>query len=299
MTKIVFVSAGAPRHGANLQRQVQQIADSSGWGWETSYISWEAASATPPPVGSWVWNVGNFGTFFEWARFLRDSGVRLIAHWIGTDLLQHKGSNAPFWAANIHIADAPHLVYEAVDLTGRNVGYVRSIPPRVLSPSPITRWDRVLGYVPVGREDFFMYSHVREIATDFPALEFHLMRPGLSNAAVEGNVHEYPEIGPEEADRLGESAFCYLRLCQHDGIGLTLIEMAQRGRWNLHPNANLFGVLHADSVGMAEAWLDWLVERRKEPNPDIASHYAREYSLEALEGDLDGLRRQMESVPKP
>src|SRR5436309_14481665 len=116
MTHIIFVSAGAPRHGLNLQKEVQEFSDKHGWGFDTSFYPWEkdgyASLETKP--SDWIWSMGNFGTVFQWMQSLN---CRTIAHWIGTDVLQHlemiqQGQYDPFEAATIHIADATNLQSE-------------------------------------------------------------------------------------------------------------------------------------------------------------------------------------------
>src|SRR2546422_618944 len=162
--KFCFISAGAPRHGRNLRQQVQEIADEKGWGWETRFYEWDyerkrGYEDLELREGERLWSVGQFGNVFQW---LESSGyTNTICLWIGTDVLGHRdlisqGLQESFGINGaIHLADAPHLVDEVRELTGLDVGYLRSIPPRTYHPSPNRRWDSILCYVPHGRDEFF------------------------------------------------------------------------------------------------------------------------------------------------
>lgn len=302
--KLALTSAGAPRHGKNLCAQVQRLSDKAGYGWETTFWEWLKDGYDSYDLASidWLWNVGNFGAFFQWLG-QANPRPRAIAEWIGTDITQHqeivqRGIPDPFNAATIHVADAPNLVDEARELTGLDVGYVRSIPPETYSPSPIERWDRILCYIPQGREDFFRWDIIREVAADYPGIRFMVLGRTEDLAGASENVHIVPEIAGEHKNALLRDCFAYLRPCQHDGIGLTLIEMAQLGRYVFHSDTRIPHVLPIRSAGEAEFHLDRILgaKIRTGPNPAAGEYYAREYSESALADDLDRLRKRMEGI---
>ena len=297
MVRFAVVSAGAPRHGKNLQAQLQSISDQEGWGWECEFLEWQQDGYESHDFSKvdWVWNVGNFENVFMWMSQL--DGPEKIAHWVGTDLLQHgdvvnRGLPDPFAAAQIHIADAPHLVQEARELTGLDVGYVRSIPPEAYPRVPVVRWDGVLGYVPTGRDDFFRWPWFLELARDYPDLTFHLIGRE-PEANLPSNVRTYKEIAGEDKRRLFESCFVYLRPIEHDGIGLTLIEMAQMGRWVFHTDTRIPHVLPARNLGEIEFGLDSILLSKRPPGEEVSTYYEREFSRERLQGDLASLRQRL------
>src|SRR3990167_10567182 len=302
MTRIAFLSAGAPRHGKNFREQVQRLADKAGYGWECEFLEWQKDGYESYDLScvDWLWNVGNFGNFFQWLA-QKNPRPKTIAMWIGTDILQHRdiaqqGIPDPFETAELHIADAPNLVEEAKELTGLDVGFYRSIPPQTYAPSPITRWDRILAYVPQGREDFFRWDIIKEVARDYPALEFVIIGRNDPLAGASENVRVVPEISGEAKRELFLSTFALLRPCAHDGIGLTLIEMAQLGRYVFHSDTRIPHVLPARTVGEVEFHMDRLLEAKRDPDPKIGEYYGREYSESALADDLDRLRIRMEGT---
>ena len=300
--KIAFLSAGAPRHGKNFWEQVQRLADKAGYGWECEFMEWQKDGYESYDLScvDWLWNVGNFGNFFQWLA-QKNPRPKAIAMWIGTDILQHRdiarqGIPDPFETAELHIADAPNLVEEAKELTGLDVGFYRSIPPQTYAPSPITRWDRILAYVPQGREDFFRWDIIRSVAQDYAGISFAVVGRTEPLAETSENVRIMPEVSGMEKRRLFTECFAYLRPCVHDGIGLTLIVMAQLGRYVFHSDTRIPHVLPARNVGEIEFHLDRVLERRENPDPAIGENYGREYSESALADDLDRLRIRMEGA---
>ena len=296
--RIAFTSAGAPRHGQNLCKLIQGLSDERGWGWECFFYEWakDGYESLPLEGTDWIWNCGNFGNVFHWFADL--NGVQTVAQWIGTDILSHgdavsRGALTPFRTATIHIADASNLQEEARQLTGLDVGLVRSIPPETYDTVPIGRWDGVLGYVPTGRDDFFRWAWFLELARDYPEITFHIIgREG--DKELPTNVYIHKEISGDEKKRLFESCFAYLRPIQHDGIGLTLIEMAQLGRFVFHTDTRIPYVYPARSIGEMEFHMDEILRRKQQPDQEISKYYVREFSKERLGRDVEELRRAMD-----
>ena len=295
--KLAILSAGAPRHAVNLCTMVQKISDSEGWGWDAQFVPWEKDGYDSFDFSAidWCWWEGCFERCFEFMSNM--SECLHLGRFIGTDILQHadlrqRGYDSPFQAASILLADAPHLVQEAQQLTGREVGYVRSIPPETYQATPITKWDNILCYVPTGREDFFRWSWILEVARDYPEIGFSILARQETPKEV-ANVRAIQEVQGEEKRRLFDSCFCYLRPVEHDGIGLTLIEMAQLGRFVFHSDTRIPYVIPARSVGEIEFGLDEILRRKQQPNPEVSTYYVNEYSYDKLRGDVEKLRLEM------
>ena len=298
---LAVLSAGAPRHGRAITKQWQSIADQNGWGWELEFWEWENGQGYDnrdfASVQWAVW-IGLFERAFDF--MLMQSECKHLGVFVGTDLLQHldlvqRGYPDPFHAATILAADAPHLVQEAQRLTGREVGYVRSIPPETYQARPIERWDNILAYVPTGREDFFRWPWILEVARDYPDIAFNILAR-QETQKEQTNVVAIPEIQGEEKRQLFERCFTYLRPIEHDGIGLTLIEAAQLGRFIFHSDTRIPHVLPARSVGEMEFHLDEILRRKRPPSPEINSYYVRQFSEQRLADDVEQLRRRMEDV---
>jgi len=295
--KLAILSAGAPRHGLNLCTMVQSISDSEGWGWQTQFVPWvkDGYDSFDFSTVDWCWWEGCFERVFEFMGQIE--GPHHAARWIGTDLLQHRelvarGYPDPFGNARIHMADAPHLVQEAYQLTGLDVALVRSIPPETYQATPIQRWDNILCYVPTGREDFFRWSWILEVARDYPEIGFSILARQETPKEVT-NVRAIQEVQGEEKRRLFESCFTYLRPVEHDGIGLTLVEMAQLGRYVFHSDTRIPFVGPARSVGEIEFGIDRILSEKKSPDPEVSTYYVNEYSYDKLRGDVEKLRFEM------
>lgn len=298
--RLAVLSAGAPRHGRNITQQWQSISDGSGFGWELTFLEWVENRGYDDydfKQFDWCVWVGVFERAFDF--MLQLPGCKHAALWVGTDLLQHQGLVAqgypdPFQAARIHLADAPNLQAEAHELTGLNVGYVRSIPPKTYSPTPITRWDNVLAYVPPSREDFFRWEWILELARDYPGITFNVVPRDKKTTDVP-NVKEIADISGVARDELYETCFAHLRPIEHDGIGLTMVEFAQLGRFIFHSDTRIPFVNPARSVGEMEVYLDIILRCKQPPDPKIADYYIHEFNTDALENDLTRLKTSMET----
>ena len=297
MVRLAVLSAGAPRHGRNITKQWQGIADDLGFGWQLDFLEWRNNAYDDYDFGLYdycIW-VGCFERVFEFMEQI--SGPKHAALWVGTDILQHQGMVAQghpdaFAAAHIHLADATNLVIEAKELTGLDVGLVRSIPPETYDAVPVGRWDSVLGYVPTGRDDFFRWAWFLELARDYPDVAFHIIGRETKES-LPPNVIIHQETAGADKRRLFERCFAYLRPIEHDGIGLTLVEMAQMGRFVFHSDTRIPHVLPARSVGEMEVHLDDIIENHRIPDPRISEHYRREFSDERLRSDLESLRQRL------
>lgn len=296
--RLAILSAGAPRHGMNISKQWQRISDDNGFGWQIDFLEWHKNGYDDYDFGIYDWSIwiGCFENAFEFMG--RIEGPSHAALWIGTDLLQHRelvtrGYPDPFGNARIHVADAPHLVQEAKDLTGLDVSLVRSIPPETYSPTPITQWDNILCYVPTSREDFFQLGWILDVAADYPNITFNILARETIPKALD-NVLCHQEVQGNDKRKLFERCFLFLRPVAHDGVSLTLIEMGQLGRYVAHSDPRIPHVRVGRSVGEIEFQLDRILERKESPNPEIADHYRREYSMEALEQDVTRLHERMD-----
>ena len=280
--------------------QLQKISDSEGYGWEVSFHEWarDGYDSVAFETIDWVWWEGLFERAFELMENLNET--KHIGRWIGTDILQHeslvqRGYVAPFHAATILVADAPNLVQEAKELTGRDVDLVRSIPPETYQATPITRWDNILSYIPTGREDFFRFGWILDMAADYPDITFNILARS-ETPKDHPNVRAIPEVQGEEKRALFERCFGYLRPIQHDGIGLTLIEMAQLGRYIFHSDTSIPFVGPARSVGEIEYGIDRILAEKKQPDAKIADYYRSEYSEAKLTEDVARLHANMEAI---
>src|SRR3990167_10597228 len=99
--KLAILSAGAPRHGQNLVKQLQEISDESGWGWEVGFLEWRQDGYDDYDFSTvdWCWWEGCFERVFDYIASTH--GPLHIVRWIGTDILQHqemvrRGYHDPF-----------------------------------------------------------------------------------------------------------------------------------------------------------------------------------------------------------
>lgn len=162
----------------------------------------------------------------------RAFNVPIFVIWAGTDVTgaiqqRHEMSHAQR-AEITHLAVAPWLVDELRQV-GINAQY---IPIIGMSPSLTTEIPResfnVLTYLPEPRRDFYGRHDVYELALRLPNVRFSVIGTGSPDLAAPPNVKFLgwvPDVTP-----LIENSAVLLRLPEHDGMSLVVLEALARGR---------------------------------------------------------------------
>lgn len=163
--------------------------------------------------------------------------VPIFVIWAGTDVtsaLQGRYKMAHAQRAEItHLAVAPWLVDELREV-GIEATYIPIIGMRPsLGPEvPRGRFD-VLTYLPEPRRDFYGKGHVYELARRLPHVGFSIIGPGSPDRSAPPNIIFYGWVS--DSTPLIDSSAVLLRVPEHDGMSLVVLEALSRGRhvaWN-------------------------------------------------------------------
>lgn len=160
-------------------------------------------------------------------------GKKVIIHWVGTDVLRVK--KKPLVreiikrVANLHLAVSPWLVDELREI-GIKATVIPLIPtylPKVDITWPSDKFVHV--YLPEGKEVFYGAEDTFNLARQMPNVKFLITAnsgkgmPQLPNVTYLGWV--------EDMEIVWSKVRVYLRLTEHDGMPLTVIEALQRGKY--------------------------------------------------------------------
>ena len=160
--------------------------------------------------------------------------VPIFVIWAGTDvqrLLEFPEAIPQSLRADItHLAVAPWLVDE-LRYAGINARYVPIIGMRPGIGSEISAADgfEVLSCLREPREDFYGRPHVYEVARRLPEVKFSIVGSGMSDPLAPPNVSHFgwlPDITP-----LIDRCTMLLRVPDHDGMSLVVLEALARGRF--------------------------------------------------------------------
>jgi glycosyltransferase involved in cell wall biosynthesis len=82
----------------------------------------------------------------------------------------------------------------------------------------------VVSYVAETRQEFYGMKQIAEIARAFPNIEFHLYGLTQSKFSTTSNIHFYGWVKSEEFKERLKSTPIFLRLTEHDGFSVSVIE---------------------------------------------------------------------------
>jgi glycosyltransferase involved in cell wall biosynthesis len=159
--------------------------------------------------------------------------IPVFVIWAGTDVVRvlerPEKITASLRAELTHLAVAPWLVGELkqAGITAHYVPIIGVTANRSV-PMPQDKF-RVLTYLPEPRRDFYGRRHVYEVANRSPDVEFLVVGPGSCDAYAPSNVTFcgwVPDITP-----LLDRCTMLLRVPEHDGMSLIVLEALARGRY--------------------------------------------------------------------
>ncbi len=173
----------------------------------------------------------------------------LIIHWAGSDISLCKFYEKDFGSLAemrdelngdnvIHLAQTEQLADEVINWGINNVD-VCTLPSRLdLEPCDL---DIVAGgendtkvslYIPPGRTDFFKLPIIMEVAAKLPDIDFIIcsFSSPKRQQLITDNVVDWGKLGDKAMRYLMESCNIHLRLVEHDGFSLSVIENKLMGR---------------------------------------------------------------------
>jgi len=153
-----------------------------------------------------------------------------VRWWVGSDVLSlQRGKTEPQSTdERCNWASAHHLVHELAlcGVAAREMPIVPNWEPEVL---PRAERPVVLLYCPDGREDIYRWRDLLAVAERCPHLSFKVFR--RSTPVPLPNVECVPGMIPHEAMRAEyQAARAVLRLMEHDGMSLSVLEALGFGR---------------------------------------------------------------------
>ena len=154
---------------------------------------------------------------------------KLVLQWMGTDALlamerfKKKTIDRRYIDYAFNFVDSEWLM-EEVKSIGVPVEYLyfKSVETKPNNNKYTTV--SVVSYVAQNRQEFYGMKQIAEIAKAFPSIDFHIYGLTQAEFQVTPNVHLYGWVKPEVfADRLKNTPI-FLRLTEHDGFSVSVIE---------------------------------------------------------------------------
>lgn len=241
---------------------------------------------------------------------LLQRGVPVIVHWAGSDILccQEFGKNIDLrkmWEALnadhvVNTAGRPALVTEVRELGIRDVRLCHIASRKIFTPEilPIksgpTVDHLVTTYIPPGRTDFFNMPMIMEVCTrlkDIPFITYSFSSTETQERILP-NLTDWGKLTDRTMEHLIYASTIHLRIVEHDGCSLSVIENAMAGRRivtnMMYPHIS---VTPKTVDGIAEA-IENIMEL-KEPDYKLSEFYRKEFGPEKQKEIILGLLKEL------
>lgn len=187
-----------------------------------------------------VYNVGGFdvdsNSFYRLAKRLQK---KVIIHWIGTDvLLQTKDFQSTGKIINsdvINLSVSKQLQEELKNI-GVNSIEIPIVPFDIPYPPapPMPSEHAVMVYLPAGKEEFYGWRQVKLLADRNPTIPFYIVANDGVEDAVSDNIFFMGMLAHKDLVALYKKISILLRIPEHDGLPVMMIEALGMGRTVIH-----------------------------------------------------------------
>jgi len=278
--KIAVSNLSVPYHCINFHRNLKEA------GYEATLIEGDVAKVDWRQFDV-LWNVGTFlsantDILYEMVK-KKNPNIKIISHWVGTDLLQlhqftayrKKCLKCILQDIDLHVTDNRNFQKEFYELTGLDAEYVTLIPEKPLSLKPLPEKFAVACYVPNERLEFYRFATIVDTATKMPDVEFYFFRTVGKSPLP--NCHFLGWVKDQKKLDLFEKCSVALSIPRHGSLSVLCIEMLQMGRRAItsepHP--------HCLQAEKPQDIIRYLTELKDKVSPDeeASKFYREEYSL--------------------
>ena len=157
---------------------------------------------------------------------------KVISHWIGSDVLKAKNNkhlNKVQSYISYNLTCSPILKDELLDLEIK-AEEVAIIPTNMSNNySKLPKKHGAIMYLPKGSEEFYGIKYLKYAAKQFKDIKFFVV--GNDNDTLHlKNVCFLGKITPEEMNSLYDKTSILIRLPEHDGLSLMLLEALIKGK---------------------------------------------------------------------
>ena len=174
---------------------------------------------------------------YKLARLL---GKKVVIHWIGTDVMLQMDSfrrtAKTFHYEVLNLAVSEQLKEELKSI-GIKSTYLPIVPPDIVCSLdyPMPQKHAVLVYLPMGKEEFYGWSQVKYLAGENPDIPFYIVaNDGIDEKNIPKNIFFMGTIPHEELFELYKRTSILLRVPEHDGLPVMMLEAQGIGRTVIH-----------------------------------------------------------------
>jgi glycosyltransferase involved in cell wall biosynthesis len=236
MSKIRISICGNPYHVGVVKQLVENIEN-------IEVIDTSCSHLNDVDVFYWIFGFPSF--LIKRLSFWINNKTLLIIHWIGTDVMSLTSPRSVLEILNrliikfaektkfgqiINLAGSSWLKTE-LKSQGINAYYFPLTTldiKRLRRPNIIQKDIDILTYLPKNRFSFYGGSHVLKLAKELPQFTFAVVMPDITDTKNLPNslfnLKFYPKMSFDEMQHMYLRSKCFLRLTEHDGLSLSVLE---------------------------------------------------------------------------
>lgn len=228
-------------------------------------------------------NSGSLNLVLWWKK-------KLILQWMGTDALlamdrfkQHT-INRKYIDNGYNFVDSPWLMEEVKSLNVPTE-YVHfkavTVVPNESQYEKIT----IISYVAEKRQLFYGMDQIAQIAKEFPNIEFHLFGLTHSDFPTTPNVYFHGWVSPEAFAETLKVSPIFLRLTDHDGFSVSVIEALGYGCeviWSLPSAFTHLATNAQQAIEKINLLVPKIEKLGMKPNPELIQIVKSHFNPETL-----------------
>lgn len=229
------------------------------------------------------------------ARLLRKP---VINHWIGSDVLAARKNkmhriNQLFINTNLSCS---MLIKDEIMEMGINSKLLPIIPSGMrYDVAKMPEEHSVLVYMPEGNELFYGKKYVEYLAREFPTVRFLIVANSNKELINLENVSFLGRLSLEEMESLYDEISILLRLPEHDGLSLMLLEALAKGKQVIYKYKFPYVYTVSEMNDLRKAFEDIIKKTPKinyEANEFIRNNYNEKVILDELMNILKAISRK-------
>jgi hypothetical protein len=228
-------------------------------------------------------NSGSLNLVLKWKK-------KLILQWMGTDVLlaidrfKNKTINTKYIDYSKNFVDADWLRDEllSVKIKSEKLHF-----KYVDANTPIQKYNSIsiMSYVPQNRQDFYGMDKIIELALIFPNIEFLLFGLDKTDKIIPENIKLFGWVNPNVFNEYLRKTPIFLRLTEHDGFSLAVLEALSFGaeaitsfKSDFVHNANTINEIK-DAINTA---INAIEKRNFEPNLSVIEILNKEFNKDKI-----------------
>lgn len=227
------------------------------------------------------------GNFPYAAKIARLFHKKVIIHWIGTDVVDYKKSKLQKMirnSANLHLA-CSSLIAEELSEYEIKAKVVPIVPLEMdFELSIMPNKHAALFYLPTGREDFYGIKYLEYLSKKYINVDFYVVG-NEKKEFNQSNIINLGKISLKQMNELYDKISILVRIPEHDGLSIMLLEALLRGKQVLYCYDFPF-TYHVKSLLDADKCMKKITSEKPKLNIEGRNYVLEEYDLTTIKEKL-------------